>query len=160
MPYYDDPMLKALESLGVGASDTTSETLQKTSIQTVKANLEQLAKFDKWQAGRNEESNGLAIMEWTAGGFSVSGYQKISIVLRQLGENVDIRVASKSKGGQIADWGANKNNVVRILAYLKNPSAGLTIRHVSGEKRGYIFMFITIVLAILIFTVYIFILGK
>ena len=157
MPYYDDPMLKALESLGVGASDVTSETLKNTSIQTVKANLEQIAKFDNWQAGRNEESNSLAIMEWTAGGFSVSGYQKISIVLRQIGENVDIRVASKSKGGQMADWGANKYNVARILTYLKNPSAGLTKRRVPGEKKGYIFMLIAIILAILIFFVYTFV---
>jgi len=155
MAYYDDSLfLRTLESLGVGASDFSSLIVPNTNINNVKATLGRLAEFDKWTKERDEETNSLSILEWTAGGFSVSGYQKITVLLNQQDINVEVKVTSKSKGGQIADWGANKHNVDRILTYLKNPNLELTKRKVPGERKGLIFLIIVFLLAFIIFIVF------
>lgn len=153
MPYYEQHLLtNGLDALGVGASKFAEFVLDNTTIDLVLTNLATLANFDKWVQERNERTNSMSIQQYALGGFSVSGYQKLVIVLTQENSNVHVQLTSKSRGGQLVDWGANAYNIKRVENFIKTPDAKLTKRKVPGETLGVV---LVVVFSVLAFAAYV-----
>ena len=81
--------------------------------------------------------------------------QKSSLTIdaTQKENDVKIQVDSRSRGGQIKDWGANEYNVTRLKDFLQDPNMELGKRVVPGEKSGRLFLLIFVVIFIIIFII-------
>jgi hypothetical protein len=149
MSYYNRSfLLKALDRIGIGAAESSQFTLKKTTIKKVNRLINEFADFDDWEKQRSESVKNHLYQGWAAGGFSVSDYQLITIILDQKKNDVNVKIKSRSRGGQIIDWGANEYNIKRLKSYLENPDIKLKKRIIPGEKEGLILLIIFSILGL------------
>ena len=144
MEYWqENPLLEALDTFGVGAKNNKEFTLTNTTLENVAVLVFNFAKVNRWSLSRNEPSPDTILQEFQSGlgSLSVSGQQTITIKLTKKNDDILVNINSRSRGGQISDWGANEFNINQLEEYLKNPLGRLEKLKNPGEIKGLISMF-------------------
>ncbi|EFK96261.1 hypothetical protein LDC_1719 [sediment metagenome] len=154
MKYYEtNPVLNTLDNLGVGAANFQEFEIRETNINKLESLINKFGQVYNWQLSRNERDQNILILEYQSGGLSVSGYQQITITLTQVENNVKIGITSKSRGGQISDWGANKFNIDNLKSYLNDPSQKLHKKSNPGDKKGFLLMILVMFVGPVLFII-------
>jgi hypothetical protein len=113
-----------VDKLGLVPKKSVDIVLENTTLENTLNAISKAAQTSEWKLSHEEKLEGLVIQTWEAGGFSVSGYQFVTINATQQGTNISLHIESRSRG-QLADWGANARNINILEKALNNPSAVL-----------------------------------